>query len=237
MHNIPCFITTVTCGGICDKSIAGCSHHCKRQCHVDECLQRDQKCTQPCITPRPGCGHPCSQPCHEAAGISCEKACRSSKCQALVILTCSCGLRKEDQRCYQVKALVASLSQKDPSFLLRPTKTPGLPFGLSANDILPCDSSCARAKRLAEGKAIGETETPKMWVRGVQGAQETVLSGFPPPEFSEDLKRYASNNITFATDVENILCDIVQQVGKHLMIYRNLKQRSDAIGQSFLFIL
>ncbi|KAM7540816.1 hypothetical protein Aperf_G00000027778 [Anoplocephala perfoliata] len=233
MYNIPCFITSVTCGGKCNKPIAGCSHRCKRVCHAGECLQENEKCAQPCITPRPDCGHPCSQPCHGAAGISCEKAYGSSKCQAIVDLTCACGLRKEGLRCYKVKALVASLTQKDPNFLLRPTATPGLPFGLPANNILPCDNSCAMAKRLAEGKAKGESETAKMWVRGAQATQESVLSGFPPPEFSEDLKRYASNNISFATEVENILCNIVQQAMDLMKSSTNTPITSKVVTHNF----
>uniref|UniRef100_A0A158QJ94 R3H domain-containing protein n=1 Tax=Rodentolepis nana TaxID=102285 RepID=A0A158QJ94_RODNA len=218
MYNVPCFITVITCGNICDKPITGCSHRCQRQCHAGSCLSDTQKCTQPCSKPRPSCGHPCGQPCHEVKGITCEVAYRNSKCQVLIALQCSCGFRKEEQRCCQVKGLVGSLSQKDPNFLLRPPTIPGLPFGLPTNEILPCDNSCAMAKRLAEGKSKGEAEEtgPKMWPRGGHAIDEMQLSAFPPPEYPDNLKQYASNNSTFANTVEEVFCDIVQEVNSIL---------------------
>uniref|UniRef100_A0A0R3WP51 R3H domain-containing protein n=1 Tax=Hydatigena taeniaeformis TaxID=6205 RepID=A0A0R3WP51_HYDTA len=200
--------------------LLGCSHRCLRQCHAGDCLLPDDDgrvvCKQPCSAPRPECGHPCGKPCHEAAGISCAEALGSLKCHVLVSLSCVCGHRREEQPCYRVKALVANLSKKDPNLLLRCSASTGLPFGLPSTDVLPCDSSCTQAMRAAkEAKEEAEaaaSSVPKMWVRGgAHGIDASLPPAFAPPEYSDWLKQFASNNLSFAVEVEKVLYNLVDE--------------------------
>lgn len=118
---------------------------------------------------------------------------------------------------FQVKTLVAGLTKKDPSFLLRCSASTGLPFGLPSKEVLPCHSSCTQAMREAK-KAEEEAEAaihnaPQMWVRGgahVVGAP--LPPAFAPPEYSDWLKQFASNNLSFAVEVEKVLYDLVDEV-------------------------
>ncbi|EUB65019.1 Transcriptional repressor NF-X1 [Echinococcus granulosus] len=220
MFNVPCFQAVVTCGRPCDKPLSGCSHRCRRQCHAGDCLLPSEDgsavCTQPCATPRPDCGHPCGQPCHEAAGIPCVEALGSLKCHVPVTLSCTCGHRCEEQPCYRVKTLVAGLAKKDPNFLLRCSASTALPFGLPSKEVLPCDSSCTQAMReakAAEEEAEAATHNePKMWVRGgTHVIDESLPPAFAPPEYSDWLKQFASNNLSFAVEVEKVLYNLVDE--------------------------
>ncbi|KAL5111925.1 Transcriptional repressor NF-X1 [Taenia crassiceps] len=220
MFNVPCFQTVVTCGRPCDKPLPGCSHHCRRQCHAGDCLLPSESggavCTQPCTRPRPDCGHPCGQPCHEASGISCAEALGSLKCHVPVALSCTCGHRCEEQPCYRVKTLVAGLAKKDPNFLLRCSSPTGLPFGLSSKEVLPCDSFCSRTIREAGEEAkVATHDAPKMWVRGGAHVADAQLPpAFAPSEYSDWLKQFASNNLSFAVEVEKVLYDLVDETLK-----------------------
>ncbi|VDD80214.1 unnamed protein product [Mesocestoides corti] len=221
MFNVPCFQTVVTCGRPCDKPLPRCSHRCKRQCHAGPCLADasseasgctplESACTQPCTAPRSGCGHPCGQPCHEASGITCSQALGKLKCQFMIPLVCACGHRQEEQPCYQVSILVAALKKKDPNFFLRSqnSQSSKLPFGLPSNDVLPCDSSCTRANQEAEAKATA----PTMWVRGgAHVVDDSLPAPFPPPEYSDWLKQFALDNLSFAADVEKTLYELVEK--------------------------
>ncbi|KAL5961917.1 Transcriptional repressor NF-X1 [Taenia solium] len=214
MFNVPCFQTVVTCGRPCDRPLTGCSHRCRRQCHAGDCLYPGEVCTQSCTTPRPDCGHPCGQPCHEASGISCAETLGSLKCHVPVTLSCTCGYRCEEQPCYRVKTLVAGLAKKDPNFLLQCSASTGLPFGLPSKEVLPCDSTCARAMREAEAEKDAEAthNAPEMWVRGgALAAGAPLPPAFAPPEYSDWLKQFASNNLSFAVEVEKVLYDLVDE--------------------------
>ena len=112
--------------------------------------------------------------------------------------------------------MVDNLKKKDPNFLLRCFSSSNLPFGLPSNDVLPCDASCARAKKEADAKATASSEAdpaPKMWVRGgAQNMVEGLPPAFPPPEYSDFLKQFATSNLSFAAEVEKALYDLVSEV-------------------------
>ncbi|BHF58625.1 Transcriptional repressor NF-X1 [Sparganum proliferum] len=198
LYNVPCFQIVATCGRVCDKPLPGCAHKCQRICHAGDCLvptsggPRDavDHCTQPCLRPRPECGHACAVPCHDAQGLTCVQAIAKSapKCRALIDLVCLCGRHQESQPCYQVRNLARQLEKKDPTIFLRAQNTAvgesGLPFGLTSNAILPCDSSCAKQAK-AEKATTADTGdgTSRPWALGPEKPGEAAGVKCPSHRF------------------------------------------------------
>lgn len=81
-----CFQNDVSCGTVCGKPLADCSHPCQKSCHLPGDCQ--VKCKQICNRKRINCGHKCRKPCHGYG------ECPDLPCSASVKINCDCGLKE-----------------------------------------------------------------------------------------------------------------------------------------------
>ncbi|XP_067342635.1 transcriptional repressor NF-X1 isoform X2 [Channa argus] len=208
--NIPCHLQDISCGLICNKTLACEMHRCRRICHRGDCLTEAASCQQPCTLPRPDCGHPCSAPCHK--GTSCPR----TTCIAKVDLQCECGRRKETVVCSE-----AASSYQRYAAITMASKLSDMQLGdsmeigqfLSKKELkqtrLECDEECAtleRNKRLAEALQIDASSDP--------------FSVRSTSVFSNSLKEDARKDLKFVTEVEEEIRNLVELVNKkfHKMV-------------------
>nr|XP_053635030.1 transcriptional repressor NF-X1-like [Cherax quadricarinatus] len=97
-----CYLTAVSCGGVCGRPLPCGLHKCQRVCHELPCVPEGTLCTQKCLKPRESCGHPCANPCH--TGL-----CPDTSCKEMVMILCECGHRKRGPLC--------SAREKDREYL------------------------------------------------------------------------------------------------------------------------
>eukprot|EP00927_Polykrikos_kofoidii_P005057 TRINITY_DN12010_c0_g1_i3.p1 TRINITY_DN12010_c0_g1~~TRINITY_DN12010_c0_g1_i3.p1 ORF type:complete len:1443 (+),score=311.57 TRINITY_DN12010_c0_g1_i3:129-4457(+) len=86
---LPCHVPPGTCGRPCGLPLPGCSHHCRKSCHLGECM----RCEDICGNGRLHCEHRCAAKCH--AGEECP----DEPCAAKVRVSCKCGARIENVPC------------------------------------------------------------------------------------------------------------------------------------------
>lgn len=77
MRRTLCYLTAVSCGGICGFPLPCGLHKCQRVCHEQPCVPEGVLCTQKCMRPRESCGHPCATACHSGP-------CPDSACKEMV---------------------------------------------------------------------------------------------------------------------------------------------------------
>ncbi|CAI5755584.1 unnamed protein product [Candida verbasci] len=136
-HDIPalCSQERVSCGKICQVA-KDCGHPCLRTCS-GECTKGNHNtsinCQSFCKKVRTTCPHLCKLKCHYN-----KKQCDEVICNENVQLSCECGNLQRKVKC--------------GSSLIKPT-TIGI--------VLPCDDSCAIAKRDAKLRAAFNVDDEK----------------------------------------------------------------------------
>ncbi|XP_036595164.1 transcriptional repressor NF-X1 isoform X1 [Trichosurus vulpecula] len=202
-YNIPCHLTEISCGLLCNQMLKCGMHKCKRICHKGECLI-DEVCKQPCTIARIDCNHPCMALCHPSS------PCPMNSCKAKVELQCECGRRKETMVCSE-----ASSTYQRIAAISMATKITDLQLGdsveisklITKKEIhqtrLHCDEECLaleRKRRLAEALNISESSDPF-----------NVRSG---SRYSDSLKEDARKDLKFVSDVEKEMKALVEAVNK-----------------------
>uniref|UniRef100_A0A1I7XJW4 R3H domain-containing protein n=1 Tax=Heterorhabditis bacteriophora TaxID=37862 RepID=A0A1I7XJW4_HETBA len=201
--NIPCHIDSVSCGRTCDKQLYCGVHKCIRKCHSGECLTEGDKCTRPCPVVRSLCEHPCALPCHS------KDKCPESVCKYLVDITCECGRRKSQMKCFEFKKMMAKLMAVKTEDAVESGQLGNI-SGVTANKLiilflsLSCDDDCKRAARnrkLAKALNIVTNE---------DGDTENELT----ITFSEYLKTEFKSFPQFVIDVEKVFLNLLENISE-----------------------
>ncbi|CEM23625.1 unnamed protein product [Vitrella brassicaformis CCMP3155] len=89
--NVPCFVRSekVSCGRLCQKTLACGKHQCTRTCHAPPC----PPCNHKCGKLRLHCEHLCEATCHGSS------PCPDVPCPVKVQLQCRCGHLKREVPC------------------------------------------------------------------------------------------------------------------------------------------
>ncbi|XP_066579537.1 transcriptional repressor NF-X1 isoform X2 [Amia ocellicauda] len=198
--NIPCHLTDISCGLMCNKELSCGMHKCRRICHRGDCVT-EVKCKQPCSAVRPECGHPCGAQCHPGS------ACPCTPCSAKVVLQCDCGRRKETMICVD-----ASNSYQRITAIAMASRLSDMQLGdsvdigqlITKKEIkqarLECDEECAtleRNRRFAEALRIDQGSDP-FNIR-------TSAS-----KYSDSLKEDARKEFKFVSEVEEEIKNLVE---------------------------
>ncbi|KAL3317928.1 Transcriptional repressor NF-X1 [Cichlidogyrus casuarinus] len=215
VHNIPCFQDAPSCGRTCGERMSSkCKHLCQQRCHLPPCLPKGAQCSEPCQEPIPECGHPCGLKCHP--GISCKEVrerSSSHECCVLVELVCPCGVRKQNKKCHLVQNMPEIFEKEVKNLSLAPSEQDfsHLPKYLqgSGNVLITCNLKCQSAAKLKEASAKREALAEEMWVRGDDSKAIELPPAFPPPDYTDFLKNYASKYLSFAKSIEQQLEDAV----------------------------
>ncbi|XP_064409333.1 transcriptional repressor NF-X1 isoform X2 [Latimeria chalumnae] len=202
--NIPCHLLDISCGLQCNKLLPCGMHKCKRICHKGECVTDDQ-CQQPCAVSRPDCGHSCMAPCHRGS------PCPRTPCNAMVVLHCNCGRRKESMICsdassaYHRIAAIAMASKLSDMQLGDSVEISKL---ITKKEIkqtrLQCDEECAgleRNRRLAEALSIDSSSDPF----NIRSSNS---------KYTDSLKEDARKDLKFVSEVEEEMKALVEAVNK-----------------------
>lgn len=198
-----CYLTAVSCGGVCGRPLPCGLHKCQRVCHELPCVPEGTLCTQKCLKPRESCGHPCANPCH--TGL-----CPDTSCKEMVMILCECGHRKatlqcsENDREYRTLAtsLLASQMQNmnngcsvDLSDLFTATARP------DKLRRLPCNEECQTAERNRRLALALQIENPE--AREKLGNSNVLYSDF--------MKEEARKDPQLAKMVHDALTDVVMK--------------------------
>lgn len=186
MRRTLCYLTAVSCGGICGFPLPCGLHKCQRVCHEQPCVPEGVLCTQKCMRPRESCGHPCATPCHSGP-------CPDSACKEMVEISCECGFRKatlqcsENDREYRAVAtsMLASQMQNmnngctvDLSEIFTATARP------DKLKRLPCNEECQTDQRNRRLALALQIENPE--AREKLGSSSSLYSEFMKEEARKD---------------------------------------------------
>ncbi|KAG7176998.1 protein shuttle craft-like [Homarus americanus] len=186
MRRTLCYLTAVSCGGVCGFPLPCGLHKCQRVCHERPCVPEGTLCIQKCLKPRDTCGHPCANPCH--SGL-----CPDTSCKEMVKISCECGHRKATLQCsdndreYRTLAtsLLASQMQNmnngcsvDLSDIFTATARP------DKLKRLPCNEECQTAERNRRLALALQIENPE--AREKLGHSNILYSDFMKDEARKD---------------------------------------------------
>jgi transcriptional repressor NF-X1 len=230
-HNIPCHIADVCCGLPCGKKLDLCDHKCNKTCHKGECMPIDEAtgeieaCIQPCERERPHCGHACTAPCHP------QKPCPDTVCQQIITVKCKCGLRTEQRVCGQrmyesatqlVFENLASEIKEMLSCRSIDINTFRSSEALKRKHELACDEECLlqeRNRNLAAALDIDPNAS------AAAAAMATAVAK-PKPIYSEFLKNFVKEDLSFVLDVEKKLEALVKECRMSGTVTNGSKRRT-----------